>query len=514
MRTVRCSGKAGAPVKLRRCVLLLGLLALFQALELGAADATGYAGREPGAAWRTQANVAIEQNRKAAFTVELKDAQGFPMAGVPVELRLIRHEFAFGSAVAANRLLAAGADGDRYRGVVTQWFNAAVLENELGWPRYEANPGPANQAIAWLRTRDIPVRGHSLIQPGTNRSGSLPADVPALFPDAPRLRSRINAHLTNVLNRLRGQIPEWDVVHDPVHETAIEGVLGREEVASWFQVARAVDPGAQLRLAGEGSLESAGREGATQLRQYADSLRSLGAPIDGLGLQAHFTDPLTPPGELLARLDLLSGIHSGTGSHPLRITGFDLDLADEAVQADYTRDFLTVAFSHPAVTGVLTSGFWEKHQARPRAGLFRNDWSPKPSATAWSNLVHRTWTTHTNVQTSGSGKAIVRGFRGEYEVTVRLPGTNVVHVARLGTGTSFRPEMPVLRPGLTVIPGDLFEFRWPRFASGYRLEASDAPDTDAWHPVEGFAMATPDGWRVQLPAPDRTQYYRLRRGGT
>ena len=498
---------------MRRSVWLLGLLSLVQALELGAADGPGYVGRESGAKWRTQANAAIEQNRKAAFTIELKDAQGFPMAGVPVELRLIRHEFAFGSAVAAPRLLAGGADNDRYRGVVTQWFNAAVLENDLKWPLYEANPGPANQAVSWLRSRDIAVSGSSLIQPGTNRSDSLPAEVPALFSDVPRLRDRINTHLTNILNRFRGQISDWDVVHDPVHDAALEGVMGRAEVASWFQVARAVDPGAQLRLTGHGTLESPGRAETTQLRQYADSLRSLGAPLDGLGLQSHFTDSLTPPGELLERLDLLSGIHSGTGTYPLRITGFDLDLADEAVQADYTRDFLTVAFSHPAVTGALTWGFWGKQQARPRAALFRDDWSPRPSAIAWSNLVHRTWTTHTNVQTSGSGKAVVRGFKGEYEVTVRLPGTNVVQVARLGTSTPFRPEMPVIRPELSVIPGDLFEFRWPRFASGYRLETSDAPGSDGWHPVEGFATVISGVWRVQLPAPDQTQYYRLRRGG-
>jgi len=501
------------PSLLIRILPWLSSLILFQTVNVGAVEVPTYDGREPGAAWRTQANAAIDQNRKATFTVELKDAQGFPLAGVPVELRLVRHEFAFGSAVAAQALLSTSADGDRYRGVITQWFNAAVLENDLKWPQYEANPGPAEAAVSWLRKRDLVVRGHSLIWPGTNKSEYLPADVPPLFSEVQRLRNRINTHLTNVLNRFRGRIGEWDVVNEPLHERAIEGVMGRDEVASWFQIARAVDPGVALYLNEYGNLESPTRKGAVQLREYADGLRALGAPIDGLGLQAHFTGHLTPPSELLARLDLLSGIHAGTGAYPLRITEFDLDLSDESVQADYTRDFLTAAFSHPAVTGVLSWGFWEERHWRPRAALFREDWRPKPNAIAWSNLVYRTWTTHTNVLASSSGKAVVRGFKGEYEVTVHLPGTNVVHLVRLGTGTAFRPMLPVLRPELSVIPGDLFEFRWPRFASGYRLETSDDPGAEEWHPVDGFATSVPEGWRVQLPAPDQTQYYRLRRGG-
>jgi GH35 family endo-1,4-beta-xylanase len=512
MRIVRCSVQAGAPFLLRRCLLLFGVLNLFQAMKVGAVEVSTYVGREPAAAWRAQASAAIEQNRKANFTIELKDAHGFPMAGVPVELRLVRHDFAFGAAVSASQLLAVGQDGDRYRGVITQWFNSASLLTDLDWARYEADPARAEAAVNWLRERDIRVRGQSLIRPGTNHSSSLPQDVPALFADVPRLRHRINTHLTNILDRFRGRIGDWDVVNGPLHEQVIEGIMGRAEVVSWFQLAQSVDPSARLHLSDFGSLEGPTREDATRLRNYADALRNLGAPVDGLGLQAHFTDHLTPPTELMARLDLISGIHSGTGAYPLWITEFDVDLTDEMVQADYTRDFLTVSFSHPSVTGLISGEFWEKPNSRPRAALLRRDWETKPNAVAWSNLVHQTWTTRTNVRSTASGKAVVRGFKGEYEVTIRLPGTNIVHRARLGTSTPFRPTLPVLRPELQVIPGDLFEFRWPRFASGYRLETSDVPGEGSWGPVDGIAMLAAEGWRVQLPAPDHTQYYRLRRG--
>ena len=472
-----------------------------------------YAGREPDAAWRSEANAAIERNRKATFSIELKDADGFAMAGVPVELRLVRHDFAFGSAVAASRLLAVGADSDRYRGVITQWFNTVVLENDLKWPTYEANPAPAQNAVTWLGQRGIPVRGHNLIWPGTNQNYFLPANVPPLFTDVPRLHTRINTHFTNVLDRFRGKLPEWDVVNEPLHERALEGIMGKAEVASWFQLARNLDPAAILYLNEYANIESVTRTGSTDLRTYSDQLRTLGTPIDALGLQAHFSGFLTSPTELLARLDLISGIGPGTNTYPLRITEFDINISDEAVQADYTRDFLTAAFSHPAVTGVLMWGFWESQHWLPQAALFRRNWQPKPNALAWSNLVYQTWTTRTNVMSSSSGKATARGFKGDYEVTIRLPETNLVSTVRFGSDTDFRPALPVVRPTLAVIPGDRFEFQWAGFASGYQLEWSDRLDATTWNPVDGFATYSTNGWRVQLPAPDQTQFYRLRRGG-
>ena len=472
-----------------------------------------YAGREADAAWRATARDSIEKVRKANLTLDLRDAHGFPLADVPVEVQLRRHAFAFGSAVAASRLLSSGADSDRYRGVITQWFNTVVLENDLKWPQYEADPSQAQRAVDWLLERNIQVRGHNLIWPGTNQPSFLPANVPPLFSDPTRLRARINSHFTNVLDRFRGRIADWDVVNEPLHERVIEGILGRPEVAGWFQLARTLDPAATLYLNEYVNLEAVTRAGSTQLRNYADSLRNLGAPIDALGLQSHFAGFLTSPPEILARLDLISGIHGGADTYPLRITEFDINTSDEVLQGDYTRDFLTATFSHPSVSGVLLWGFWENQHWLPNGALFRANWQSKPNAVAWSNLVFNTWTTRTNVQTSTSGKAVARGFKGDYEITVRLPGTNVTVLARLDTDATVRPVVPVVRPEIQVTQGNLFEYSWPAYASGYRLEVSDQLNPPDWQPVEGFARLSQGAWRLQLPSPTQTQFYRLRRGG-
>ncbi len=510
---------AGAQVNLR-----LGYSA--QAIELGGLVLTNnaqsaplasfpndfsYAGRAPDARWRTNALAAIERHRKVPLNIEVQDAAGFPVPTAEIEVIETRSAFAFGSAVVASRLLGGGPDDQRYQGVVTNWFNTVVFENDLKWPTYEANPSPAEQAVDWLRARGIAVRGHNLIWPGTNQPAFLPSDVPGLFGDPARLRTRINARFTQVLGRFQGRIADWDVINEPLHERAIEGVLGRPELAEWFGLAHQSDPAATLYLNEYENLEAVTDDGTVRLRALADDLRQRGAPLDALGLQAHFNGYLTPPTQLLARLDRLSGVQPAGANFPLRITEFDVNTTDETLQADYTRDLLTVAFSHPAVTGVLTWGFWERQHWLPRAALFRSDWEPKPAALVWSNLTQHTWITRTNLRTSVSGKAVVRAYKGDYQVRVRTPAGNRDFSAVVLADTRLRAVVPIVPPELTVTTGDSFEYRWPAYATGYVLESSERIDRPGWQPIEVIPVFSMQGWRVQLSPPDTTRYYRLHR---
>ena len=53
------------------------------------------------------------------------------------------------------------------------------------------------------------------------------------------------------------------------------------------------------------------------------------APLGGLGFQRHFRMPLTPPSTVLRLLD-----RYGKLKLPIKITEFDVDVADESLQAD------------------------------------------------------------------------------------------------------------------------------------------------------------------------------------
>ena len=143
-------------------------------------------------------------------------------------------------------------------------------------------------------------------------------------------------------------------------------------------------------------------------------LLAQGAPLAGIGLQSHFGWDLTAPTMILKELDRF-----GELGLELEITEHDIDITDEQAQADYTRDFMTLAFSHPAVTGFLSWGFWEGMHWKPTGAYFRKDWSLKPAGKVWIDLVTEKWWTSAEGKTTGNGTYQTRGFLGDYEVVVR-----------------------------------------------------------------------------------------------
>jgi hypothetical protein len=82
------------------------------------------------------------------------------------------------------------------------------------------------------------------------------------------------------------------------------------------------------------------------------------------------------------------------------------------------RDFFTVAFAHPAVNGVTMWGYYDGCHWNPGAGLFRHDFSPKPSGEVFTKLIKETWSIDVNGVTDADGQYKTRGFLGAYEVEV------------------------------------------------------------------------------------------------
>jgi len=78
-----------------------------------------------------------------------------------------------------------------------------------------------------------------------------------------------------------------------------------------------------------------------------------------------------------------------------------------------------MVFSHPAVESFIMWGFWDGAHWRDDAPLFREDWTLKPSGKVFLDLVFNRWWTDTTGVTGPDGSWTVRGFLGDYEVTVR-----------------------------------------------------------------------------------------------
>jgi GH35 family endo-1,4-beta-xylanase len=101
-------------------------------------------------------------------------------------------------------------------------------------------------------------------------------------------------------------------------------------------------------------------------------------------LQAHFGWGLPAIEDVYNRLNSFAKL-----GKTFAITEFDVNVTDEQLQADFLRDFLTVAFSHPGISSFLMWGFWESEHWLPNAALYRKDWSIKPNGQAWLDLVKK-----------------------------------------------------------------------------------------------------------------------------
>lgn len=388
-----------------------------------------YAGREPDAPWRKAAQERIEQFRKADLTITLIDAAGKPVAGAEIDVRMTRHAFGFGSAVAADALLGEGADKEKYRAQVVKLFNRVVLENDLKWPQWEGNRQRAIAAVEWLRGQKIEVRGHNLIWPSWRH---LPRDLQNLKESKEALRKRIDDHILETAGAMKGKLVEWDVINEPYSEKDVQKILGDEEMIRWFKLARQADDQAVLFLNDYPILRAGPNPHLDHFEKTIQFLIDGGAPIGGIGVQCHYGSHLPPLTQLLDGLDRF-----GKFKLPIAATEFDIDTTDEELQAQYMRDHMIAFFSHPSVNSIIMWGFWEGRHWKPNAALYRSDWSAKPCAAAWEDLVLKQWRTNVTVKTDDKGQAKVRGFLGDYEVGV-AGRVEKVKLPKSGAGVQVR----------------------------------------------------------------------------
>ena len=398
-------------------------------------SALTYLGRELDASWRSEAERRIDRHRKADFQVTVVDAAGAPVVGVPVHVRLDRSAFDFGTAVKAKWILQEGSEAERYREKIKSHFNLAVIENSLKWQQWDAHPSKQIQAIdalQWLADNDIPARGHVMVWPGYRY---LPSWIKGLEAQPKALRGAIDSHIREVGYAARGLVRDWDVLNEIYDNRDLTNALGDEEMLHWFKMARHVAPDAKRYYNDYAALVRGGFHTGHK-DHFEKTLRYLidnKAPIDGIGIQGHFGSLLTPPKRLYSELDRWAALGKG-----ILITEFDVTVPGEQLRADFTRDFLTVCFSHPAVTGVVTWGFWAGAQWRPESAFFDKDWQPTPMGKEWVRLTNE-WRTDEKAVTDAKGQVKLRAFLGDYSIIAGGLHKTVSHKKK---GSEIRLTLP------------------------------------------------------------------------
>ncbi|MFH0758346.1 MAG: endo-1,4-beta-xylanase [Bacteroidota bacterium] len=387
---------------------------------LGLADlpVTGitYVGRDPDAPWRAPAEERIAQHRKGLAEITIYDAQGTPVNAADVKIEMTSHQFGFGTAVTAGRI----NNSKVYRDTLFDMFNEVVFENDLKWPPFinTATHAAILSALDTLDAHHVPVRGHNIIWPSYR---FMPDFMEDFSNDPDQMRLEIEKRFDEVTAFTKGRLNDWDVMNEPYTEHDVQDLLGDEVMAEWFRRTRRNDPGVKLYINDYYILSGGGINIAKQ-DYYYDLIRYIderGGRIDGIGMQGHFSTDLTSISKVYTILDRFASL-----GKEIKITEHDIAIAQREVQADYTRDFMTIVFSHPSVKSILSWGFWAGAHWKPDAAYFDEDWNIRPHGEVLRDLIrNQWWTPAMDTVTDENGKYSFEGFLGSYSYTVHTGDT-------------------------------------------------------------------------------------------
>lgn len=368
-----------------------------------------YYGREADAPWRAEANERINQIRKGTADITVYDEQGNLLKDATVSVEMIRHQFGFGSAITANAFMT----NTVYRKKVLELFNEVVFENDLKWPSFIPTSTNLKRTLDSLGRYKIPVRGHNVVWPSFKFNTTA---LKTLSADPVAFRNEIDRHIDQVTQYTKGKVVDWDVLNEPYTEKEFQAILGNEVMADWFKRVRQNDREVKLYI-NDYSILSAGGMDINHQNGYFDIIKyidSKGGKIEGIGMQGHFGSDLTPITKVYSILEKFAAL-----GKEIKITEHDINVNQRAVQADYTRDFMTICFSHPSVKSFLTWGFWAGQHWLPEGAYYDINWNIRPHGEVWKDLVfNQWWTKKTDHTTDAEGKIQVEGFLGTYKYTI------------------------------------------------------------------------------------------------
>ena len=332
--------------------------------------------------------------------------------GAKVTVNQVEHEFWFGTAIANSIFNGKETEENRarYLSILKNNFNSAVHENAFKWYATEITKDvytyeTADAILEWCEKNGLRMRGHAIFW-----------DVDKFVPawqmklDATELRAKVEQRAKDVMTRYKGRIAEYDVNNEMLHGRFYASRLGETIRHDMFNWCREADPNAVLYLNDYDIL--IGRAIGGYEKQISELLAA-GVPVGGIGVQGHFGAGGVNPAQVAGNLDRLAKFNL-----PIKITEYDVKSKDEDIKARSLVDLYTVAFSHPAVDGILMWGFWEGAHWIPHAALWKRDWTPTKAAKAYRHLVYEKWWTKFEGTADEQGICEVPVFFGRHEVAV------------------------------------------------------------------------------------------------
>ncbi len=297
-----------------------------------------------------------------------------------------RHGLAMGVAVGTGLQ----RTDSRFAEVLGREFNILVAENTMKPAAIQPAQGvfswdEADQLVAFAESRDMKVRGHTLLW-----HESLPSWMNSPTWSREQLLAILENHIKTLVGRYKGRVAAWDVVNEAVEwngtlrETLWLNGIGPEYLEWVFRWAHEADPDALLFYNDYGA-EGLGQKSDGVYNLLRDLLDA-GVPVHGVGMQMHVA-AASPPRMSdfktnMARLANLGlQIHITEMDVRIPIPATDAGLVQQAV---VYRDVLDACLAEDGCTGLLTWGLTDRHSWVPSsfegygsALLFDAEYQPK-----------------------------------------------------------------------------------------------------------------------------------------
>ncbi|NDV63186.1 hypothetical protein G0Q06_12040 [Puniceicoccales bacterium CK1056] len=440
--------------------------------------------------WRIDAEARIEANRKAKLDVQVVDELGFPVQGAEVAVRLKKNAFKFGGVVQAQDLTDADGDLSSAGSTTADWerlvkglFNALGTANNFK-PKlaglHEYLPG----FLDWADANSLDVRGHLLIWPGSqgieemDTPGSIIGEdygkhlsqgwpeslnsIPGYegvvsydvqqavltFKDSTRTQADKDA-VEAVVDAEIGQwaglwdVYEWDVINETLNNRLLMEIMGYDQMAEWFKIADAnkVNPDCKLLINDYKIISAPEESGAPNFLKYSirrdtyksriDQILADGGPLDRIGFQNRYTTGVPDPVTTYSRLE------EWGNAYGFEMVGTEFEIVDrpldnwypydftELERAQITEETLTAYFSHPLATGLNAWTFMDNGDEQEKA-LAYYDGTVKLNGLVWYYLHRIRYNTDESFLADATGQGTVRGFKGDYEITVTHDGETQV----------------------------------------------------------------------------------------
>ena len=314
------------------------------------------------------------------------------------------------------------SNDDWKKATMYKYFNAGVNENSFKWSGVQPQPGPPNytifdNAVRWTQKVGWDLRAHTLLW-GGNDNHSMPNWVRNL-PTPKAIVDTCKMRVIRDVTRYRGIIKEYDVINEPLtgHADWLRKTVGDSIIWDSFKWARSADPDAELYINDYNVEYNWGQ--AVEYRNLINKMLENGAPVTGVGMQAHFWDCCRPNvNELVSNVNIVAQ----TGL-PIKFTEYDYggNLTQAQQAADYIM-VLTIAFSHPSIVGMYHWSLRDGWSWRTGSGLFDSSGKPKLAADTLLHYTKKRWATNFDTIANSGNPLVFNAYHGNYTIEAEFDG--------------------------------------------------------------------------------------------